>query len=172
MADIGWITGHTYIVYGPLTSGVSTTVFESTPVYPTPSRYWQTIQKHQLTQFYSAPTAIRLLRRLGARHVENHDLSSLRDLGSVGEPINPEAWNWYNEHVGKKQCAIVDMFWYVNSQSICDRTQYPLQGKPRLVQSSSPHSLVRSRLSLALQLFPSSASSLLFWTLLAERYLN
>jgi acetyl-CoA synthetase len=114
MADVGWITGHTYIVYGPLANGVSTTVFESTPVYPTPSRYWQTVEKHKLTQFYSAPTAIRLLRRHGEQHVENHDLSSLRVLGSVGEPINPEAWNWYNEHVGKMQCAIVDTFWYVS----------------------------------------------------------
>lgn len=104
-----------YIVYGPLANGVSTTVFESTPVYPTPSRYWQTVEKHKLTQFYSAPTAIRLLRRLGEHHVENYDLSSLRVLGSVGEPINPEAWNWYNEHVGKMQCAIVDTFWYVRS---------------------------------------------------------
>ena len=104
-----------YIVYGPLANGVTTTVFESTPVYPTPSRYWQTVEKHKLTQFYSAPTAIRLLRRLGAEHVDNHDLSSLRVLGSVGEPINPEAWNWYNENVGKKQCAIVDTFWYVIS---------------------------------------------------------
>ncbi|KAG1886525.1 hypothetical protein F4604DRAFT_1917327 [Suillus subluteus] len=95
MADIGWITGHTYIVHGPLANG-----------------------KHQLTQFYSAPTAIRLLRRLGAQHVENHDLSSLRVLGSVGEPINPEAWNWYNEHVSKKQCAIVDTFWQTETGSI------------------------------------------------------
>ncbi|KAF5325031.1 hypothetical protein D9619_010119 [Psilocybe cf. subviscida] len=118
MADVGWITGHTYIVYGPLANGVSTTVFESTPVYPTPSRYWQTVEKHKLTQFYSAPTAIRLLRRLGAHHVENHDLSSLRVLGSVGEPINPEAWNWYNEHVGKMQCAIVDTFWQTETGSI------------------------------------------------------
>ncbi|KIJ95754.1 hypothetical protein K443DRAFT_682777 [Laccaria amethystina LaAM-08-1] len=118
MADIGWITGHTYIVYGPLANGVTTTVFESTPVYPTPSRYWQTVEKHKITQFYSAPTAIRLLRRLGAHHVENHDLSSLRVLGSVGEPINPEAWNWYNEHVGKKQCAIVDTFWQTETGSI------------------------------------------------------
>ncbi|KAL0570147.1 acetyl-coenzyme A synthetase 2 [Marasmius crinis-equi] len=118
MADIGWITGHTYIVYGPLANGVSTTVFESTPVYPTPSRYWETVQKHKITQFYSAPTAIRLLRRLGHQHVENHDLSSLRVLGSVGEPINPEAWNWYNEHVGKFQCSIVDTFWQTETGSI------------------------------------------------------
>ncbi|TFK71460.1 acetate--CoA ligase [Pluteus cervinus] len=118
MADIGWITGHTYIVYGPLANGVSTVVFESTPVYPTPSRYWETVAKHKLTQFYSAPTAIRLLRRLGAHHVEGHDLTSLRVLGSVGEPINPEAWNWYNEHVGKMQCAIVDTFWQTETGSI------------------------------------------------------
>ncbi|PSR73241.1 hypothetical protein PHLCEN_2v10901 [Hermanssonia centrifuga] len=118
MADIGWITGHTYIVYGPLANGVATTVFESTPVYPTPSRYWQTVEKHKLTQFYSAPTAIRLLRRLGEHHVQDHDLSSLRVLGSVGEPINPEAWHWYNDHVGRKQCAIVDTFWQTETGSI------------------------------------------------------
>lgn len=100
-----------YIIYGPLANGVTTTVFESTPVYPTPSRYWQAVQTHKLTHFYSAPTAIRLLRRLGHQHVEGHNLDSLRVLGSVGEPINPEAWHWYNEHVGRKQCAIVDTFW-------------------------------------------------------------
>ncbi|KAK0499260.1 hypothetical protein EDD18DRAFT_1156139 [Armillaria luteobubalina] len=131
MADIGWITGHTYITYGPLLNGVSTTVFESTPVYPTPSRYWQTVEKHGLTQFYSAPTAIRLLRRLGAHHVEGHDLSTLRVLGSVGEPINPEAWNWYNEEVGKRQCAIVDTFWQTETGSIVV-TPFPgaIQTKP------------------------------------------
>ncbi|KAJ2928133.1 hypothetical protein H1R20_g8947, partial [Candolleomyces eurysporus] len=118
MADVGWITGHTYIVYGPLALGVTTTVFESTPVYPTPSRYWETVEKHKLTQFYSAPTAIRLLRRLGHQHVEKHDLSTLRVLGSVGEPINPEAWHWYNEHVGKTECAIVDTFWQTETGSI------------------------------------------------------
>jgi acetyl-CoA synthetase len=99
---------------------VTTTVFESTQVYPTPSRYWQTVEKHRLTQFYSAPTAIRLLRRLGSHHVESHDLSSLRVLGSVGEPINPEAWNWFNEHVGKMQCAIVDTFWSVGTHPDVD----------------------------------------------------
>ncbi|KAK0224365.1 hypothetical protein IW262DRAFT_1268876 [Armillaria fumosa] len=131
MADIGWITGHTYITYGPLLNGVSTTVFESTPVYPTPSRYWQTVEKHGLTQFYSAPTAIRLLRRLGAHHVQGHDLSTLRVLGSVGEPINPEAWNWYNEEVGKRQCAIVDTFWQTETGSIVV-TPFPgaIQTKP------------------------------------------
>ncbi|KIJ29948.1 hypothetical protein M422DRAFT_235032 [Sphaerobolus stellatus SS14] len=118
MADVGWITGHTYIVYGPLANGVTSTVFESTPVYPTPSRYWQAVEQHKLTHFYSAPTAIRLLRRLGHHHVEGHDLSSLRVLGSVGEPINPEAWHWYNEHVGRKECAIVDTFWQTETGSI------------------------------------------------------
>ncbi|KAF8635001.1 hypothetical protein AX15_000614 [Amanita polypyramis BW_CC] len=118
MADVGWITGHTYVVYGPLCNGVATTAFESTPVYPTPSRYWETVQKHSLTQFYSAPTAIRHLRRLGEHHTKGFDLSSLRVLGSVGEPINPEAWNWFNEHVGHKQCAIVDTFWQTETGSI------------------------------------------------------
>ncbi|KAH6901954.1 acetyl-coenzyme a synthetase [Coprinopsis sp. MPI-PUGE-AT-0042] len=118
MADVGWITGHTYIVYGPLAIGTTTTVFESTPVYPTASRYWETVEKHKITQFYSAPTAIRLLRRLGSEHVTKHDLSSLRVLGSVGEPINPEAWHWYNEHVGGTECAIVDTFWQTETGSI------------------------------------------------------
>ncbi|KAF7303941.1 Acetyl-coenzyme A synthetase [Mycena indigotica] len=118
MADVGWITGHTYIVYGPLLNGVTTLMFESTPVYPTPARYWEVVAKHKLTQFYNSPTAIRLLRRLGAHHVEPHDLSSLRVLGSVGEPINPEAWEWYHEHAGRGQCAIVDTFWQTETGSI------------------------------------------------------
>ena len=109
---------YSYIIYGPLANGVSTVVFESTPIYPSPSRYWQTVDKYKLTHFYSAPTAIRLLRRLGSQHVEKYDLSSLRVLGSVGEPINPEAWNWYHEHVGRKQCAIVDTFWQTETGSI------------------------------------------------------
>ncbi|KAJ7881693.1 hypothetical protein B0H13DRAFT_2253075 [Mycena leptocephala] len=118
MADVGWITGHTYIIYGPLLNGVSTLMFESTPVYPSPARYWETVALHKVTQFYSAPTAVRLLRRLGAHHVASHDLSSLRVLGSVGEPINPEAWDWYNEHVGGRQCAVVDTFWQTETGSI------------------------------------------------------
>ncbi|KAJ7663613.1 hypothetical protein B0H17DRAFT_1162843 [Mycena rosella] len=118
MADVGWITGHTYIIYGPLLNGVSTLMFESTPVYPTPARYWETVAAHGITQFYSAPTAVRLLRRLGEHHVTPHDLSTLRVLGSVGEPINPEAWNWYNEHVGKRECAVVDTFWQTETGSI------------------------------------------------------
>ena len=107
-----------YIIYGPLANVVTTTVFESTPVYPTPSRYWETVDKYKLTQFYTGPTAIRLLCRLGEQHVQGHDLGSLRVLGTIGEPINPEAWNWYNENVGRRQCAIVDTFWLVFSFSL------------------------------------------------------
>jgi acetyl-CoA synthetase len=118
MADVGWITGHTYIVYGPLANGVTTTVFESTPVYPTASRYWDFVDKWKATHLYTAPTAIRLLRRMGEDHVKNHDLSSLRVLGSVGEPINPEAWHWYNDFAGKNQCAIVDTYWMTETGSI------------------------------------------------------
>ncbi|KAI0342470.1 acetyl-coenzyme a synthetase [Trametopsis cervina] len=118
MADLGWITGHTYVVYGPLANGIATTVFESTPVYPTPSRFWETIDNHKLTHFYTAPTAVRLLRRLGEQHVQKADLSSLRVIGSVGEPINPEAWHWLNDHVGRKQAAIVDTFFQTETGSI------------------------------------------------------
>lgn len=111
MADVGWITGHSYIVYGPLMNGVTTLIFESTPVYPTASRYWEVVAKHKITQFYTAPTSIRLLRRLGEEHVQGHDLSTLRVIGTVGEPINPEAWDWYNTNVGKGECAVVDTYW-------------------------------------------------------------
>ncbi|KAK0519959.1 acetyl-coenzyme A synthetase 2 [Tilletia horrida] len=118
MADVGWITGHSYIVYGPLMNGVTTLVFESTPVYPEPNRYWEIVEKHKLTQFYTAPTSIRLLRRLGEEHVKKHDLTSLRVIGSVGEPINPEAWEWYNTHVGGGECAVVDTYWQTETGSI------------------------------------------------------
>ena len=118
MADVGWITGHTYIVYGPLANGVTTTVFESTPIYPTASRYWDFVDKWKATHLYTAPTAIRLLRRMGESFVKDHDLSSLRVLGSVGEPINPEAWHWYNDFAGKNQCAIVDTYWMTETGSI------------------------------------------------------
>lgn len=118
MADIGWITGHTYIVYGPLALGATTVLFESTPTYPDPSRFWDLVAKHKVTQFYTAPTAIRALRRLGDKWVDKCDLSSLRVIGSVGEPINPEAWEWYNEKVGKGQCAVVDTYWQTETGSI------------------------------------------------------
>ena len=110
-ADVGWVTGHSYILYGPLANGATTLMFEGVPTYPDAGRFWQVIEKHKVTQFYTAPTAIRSLMAMGPEWVNKHDLSSLRLLGSVGEPINPEAWNWYFTHVGKRQCPVVDTFW-------------------------------------------------------------
>jgi acetyl-CoA synthetase len=110
-ADVGWVTGHSYIIYGPLANGATTIMFEGVPSYPDAGRFWEVCAKHRVTQFYTAPTAIRSLMGQGPQWVEKHDLSSLKLLGSVGEPINPEAWNWYNTHVGKGRCPIVDTFW-------------------------------------------------------------
>ncbi|MHC4716315.1 MAG: acetate--CoA ligase, partial [Planctomycetota bacterium] len=110
-ADIGWVTGHSYIVYGPLTNGATSVMFESTPLYPDAGRYWHMIDKFKITQFYTAPTAIRALIRQGDQWPGKHDLSSLRVLGTVGEPINPEAWMWYHTHVGKGGCPIMDTWW-------------------------------------------------------------
>jgi acetyl-CoA synthetase len=110
-ADVGWVTGHSYIVYGPLANGATTVMFEGVPTYPDAGRFWEVCAKHKVNQFYTAPTAIRSLMGLGPEWVEKHDLSSLKLLGSVGEPINPEAWSWYNTHVGKGKCPIVDTFW-------------------------------------------------------------
>ena len=110
-ADVGWVTGHSYIVYGPLANGAITLMFEGVPTYPDAGRFWEVIAKHRVTQFYTAPTAIRSLMGLGTELVEKHDLSSLRLLGSVGEPINPEAWNWYFKNIGKGNCPVVDTFW-------------------------------------------------------------
>ena len=111
VADCGWITGHTYVVYGPLLNGSTTFMFESTPVYPNEGRYWDMVQRHKITQFYTAPTAIRLLMRYGDKAPQLYDLSSIKVLGTVGEPINPEAWRWYYEVVGKSKCTIVDTYW-------------------------------------------------------------
>lgn len=110
-ADVGWVTGHSYIVYGPLANGATTIMFEGVPTFPDAGRFWEVCAKHKVNQFYTAPTAIRALMGAGKEWVEKHDLSDLRLLGSVGEPINPEAWNWYNEVVGKGTCPIVDTFW-------------------------------------------------------------
>ena len=110
-ADIGWITGHSYIVYGPLAAGATTVMFEGVPTYPHPGRFWEIVEKHKVNQFYTAPTAIRALMAFGDEPVKKYDLSSLRLLGSVGEPINEEAWNWYYETVGKKGSPIVDTWW-------------------------------------------------------------
>ncbi|MEZ5674514.1 MAG: acetate--CoA ligase [Thalassovita sp.] len=110
-ADVGWVTGHSYIVYGPLANGGTTLMFEGVPTYPDAGRFWAVCEKHKVNQFYTAPTAIRALMGQGTEFVEKYDLSSLKLLGSVGEPINPEAWNWYNEVVGKGKCPIVDTWW-------------------------------------------------------------
>jgi acetyl-CoA synthetase len=110
-ADVGWVTGHSYIVYGPLANGATTLMFEGIPTYPDASRFWQVCDKHQVNQFYTAPTAIRALMGKGDEWVAKADLSSLKLLGTVGEPINPEAWNWYHEVVGKSRCPIVDTWW-------------------------------------------------------------
>lgn len=117
-ADIGWITGHSYILYGPLANGATTVIFEGVPTYPEPDRFWEVIDKHKVTQFYTAPTAIRSLAKESNEWVEKHDLSSLRVIGSVGEPINDEAWHWYNDHVGKKKCPIVDTWWQTETGGI------------------------------------------------------
>ena len=110
-ADVGWVTGHSYIVYGPLANGAATLMFEGVPTYPDAGRFWAVCDKHKVNQFYTAPTAIRALMGLGPQWVDKHDLSSLRVLGTVGEPINPEAWNWYDKHVGKGKAPIVDTWW-------------------------------------------------------------
>nr|WP_287937235.1 acetate--CoA ligase [Algoriphagus sp.] len=117
-ADVGWITGHSYIVYGPLLAGATTLMFEGVPTYPNPSRFWQVIEKHQVNVFYTAPTAIRALQAFGTEPIEGYDLSSLKVLGSVGEPINEEAWHWYHTHIGKGHCPIVDTWWQTETGGI------------------------------------------------------
>ena len=116
-ADVGWITGHTYVAYGPLAVGATLLMFEGIPTYPHPGRFWELIQKHKITTFYTAPTAIRSLIKLGADLPKQYDLTSLRLLGSVGEPINPEAWIWYHEVVGQSRCPIVDTWWQTETGS-------------------------------------------------------
>jgi acetyl-CoA synthetase len=110
-ADVGWVTGHSYIVYGPLANGATTLMFEGVPSWPDASRFWQVVDRHKVNIFYTAPTAIRALMGAGTRFVEGADLSSLRILGSVGEPINPEAWMWYYKNIGKERCVVLDTWW-------------------------------------------------------------
>jgi acetyl-CoA synthetase len=117
-ADIGWITGHTYIVYGPLLTGATTTMFEGVPTYPDPGRFWQIVDKYSVNQFYTAPTAIRALMACGDDHVLSYSLDSLKLIGTVGEPINEEAWYWYHVHVGKERCPIVDTWWQTETGGI------------------------------------------------------
>ena len=117
-ADIGWITGHSYIVYGPLLNGATTVMFEGVPSYPDYGRFWSIVEKHKVTQFYTAPTAIRALAKEGLEVVEPYDISSLKIIGTVGEPINEEAWHWYNDHIGKRKCPIVDTWWQTETGGI------------------------------------------------------
>ncbi len=117
-ADIGWVTGHSYIVYGPLINGATSVMFESTPLYPDPSRYWQVVEDLKVTIFYTAPTALRAIAREGDQWVERHDRSSLRVLGTVGEPINPETWHWYHRVVGQETASVVDTWWQTETGGI------------------------------------------------------
>jgi acetyl-CoA synthetase len=117
-ADIGWVTGHSYIVYGPLGNGAITTMFEGIPTYPHPDRFWEIVARYKVNQFYTAPTAIRAIAAQGNDWPAKHDLSSLRLLGTVGEPINPEAWMWYHKHIGRGNCPIVDTWWQTETGGI------------------------------------------------------
>jgi len=117
-ADIGWVTGHSYVVYGILANGATTLMYEGAPTHPAPDRFWEIIEKYRVSVFYTAPTAIRAFIRLGDEHPRKHDLSSLRLLGSVGEPINPEAWMWYHRVIGNKRCPIVDTWWQTETGGI------------------------------------------------------
>lgn len=117
-ADIGWITGHSYIVYGPLLNGATSVMFEGVPSYPDFSRFWEIVEKHKVNQFYTAPTAIRALAKENLSYLEKHDLSSLKVLGTVGEPINEEAWHWYNDNVGNKNSPVVDTWWQTETGGI------------------------------------------------------
>ncbi|MDP2890904.1 MAG: acetate--CoA ligase [Bacteroidota bacterium] len=117
-ADIGWVTGHSYIVYGPLLNGAQTLMFEGVPTWPDAGRFWDVVDKHKVNQFYTAPTAIRSLLALGMEHINDKDLSSLKVLGTVGEPINEEAWHWYHDHIGRNRCPIVDTWWQTETGGI------------------------------------------------------
>jgi len=117
-ADVGWVTGHSYVLYGPLANGATSVMYEGAPIHPGPDRLWQMIARHRVSVFYTAPTAIRTFVRLGDEHPQRHDLSSLRLLGTVGEPINPEAWMWYHRVIGGKRCPIVDTWWQTETGGI------------------------------------------------------
>ena len=133
-ADVGWVTGHSYIIYGPLANGATTMMFEGVPTYPDAGRFWQVVDKHQVNIFYTAPTALRALMAQGDEWVNNHSRSSLRLLGTVGEPINPEAWEWYYHVVGDGRCPIVDTWWQTETGGICIT---PLPGATALKPGSA-----------------------------------
>uniref|UniRef100_A0A8P4G2V3 acetate--CoA ligase n=1 Tax=Dicentrarchus labrax TaxID=13489 RepID=A0A8P4G2V3_DICLA len=130
VADVGWITGHSYVVYGPLCNGATTILFESTPVYPNPGRYWETVQRLGISQFYGAPTALRLLLKYDDSWVKKYERSSLRTLGSVGEPINHEAWHWFHSVVGDGRCPLVDTWWQTETGGVCIAPRPAEDGAP------------------------------------------
>jgi acetyl-CoA synthetase len=135
-ADVGWVTGHSYILYGPLSNGAVTLMFEGVPNYPSNSRFWEVIDKHKVNTFYTAPTAIRALMQAGDEPVKKTSRKSLRLLGSVGEPINPEAWEWYHRVVGDERCPIVDTWWQTETGGILIT---PLPGATKLKPGSATH---------------------------------
>lgn len=157
--DVGWVTGHTYVVYAPLLLGIATVVFEGTPAYPNFSRYWDTIEKHGITQFYVAPTALRLLKRAGDQHI-TAQMKTLRVLGTVGEPIAPDVWKWYHDTVGKKECQVIDVSFPLIQAEIATANKNRPTGKPRPAPTSSPRSRVSPPPSPAVPPSHSSASSL------------
>ena len=140
-ADVGWVTGHSYVVYGPLANGATTVMFEGVPTFPDTSRFWQACDKHQVTIFYTAPTAIRALMREGLEPVQKTSRKSLRVLGSVGEPINPEAWRWYSEVVGESRCPVVDTWWQTETGGILIS---PLPGATDLKPGSASSARLRT----------------------------
>jgi len=144
-ADVGWVTGHSYVVYGPLANGGTSLIFEGVPNYPTPARFWEVVDKHKVEIFYTAPTALRALMREGDDHVTKNDLSSLRLLGSVGEPINPEAWLWYHRVVGKERLPIVDTWWQTETGGVLVS---PLPGATALKPGSATKPLPGVKLQL------------------------
>jgi acetyl-CoA synthetase len=133
-ADIGWVTGHSYIVYGPLAIGATGILFEGTPDFPDKDRFWDVVERYKATILYTAPTAIRSFMKWGLEHVQKHDLSSLRLLGSVGEPINPEAWMWYHQNIGGGRCPVVDTWWQTETGAIMIA---PLPGLTTLMPGSA-----------------------------------
>ncbi len=155
-ADVGWVTGHTYIVYGPLANGATTLMFEGIPNYPDSSRFWQVVDKHRVAIFYTAPTAIRALMRDGEAPVKRTSRASLRLLGSVGEPINPEAWLWYYNVVGEKRCPIVDTWWQTETGGILIS---PLPGATALKPGSATLPLPGRAAAAGRQRWPGTVSA-------------
>ena len=156
-ADVGWVTGHSYIVYGPLANAATTLIFEGVPNYPTASRFWQVIDKHQVNIFYTAPTAVRALMREDLKFVAAAQLTSLRLLGSVGEPINPEAWNWYHENIGKGRCPIVDTWWQTETGGVLISA---LAKSERIMQLQKPGSATQPLPGIKIEVLDSNGQIL------------